>query len=505
MKPALAGSSPTFTFEERSAAGRLRTRLRAALAGPPSWLIVALLGGVLGYALVAKTPLLILAPLVLVLLVVSLWKPRMLALIALAISPLGTIAVAMLPGVDFRFSMMTWWLPAAALLAMSLFAKRTLIVSKATLALTVYALFLFSSALWSAKPAVALKEGLQFFTFVWIFLVFDNLFQTPRQLQNGALIFLGMSTLVVGGSAFSASVTPILPELRMGKVFALRFVDAYYHPVTIAALASSVVLMATSLLLGARLSTARRVRLCVSLVTGLLLCAAILKRSATAGLMGGGLLMLSFYGWRRTGLFAVVSALIVTAVAVSFPDVRGRFADAADPMASRSHYAMPYVGWIMFKEQPLLGHGVGSFSYSAAPIVARMHILDIHHVSPDELKEPHNIVAKIASESGIGGLVLFGVFLGIVLWTTFRACRGSGWPLPNVQAVCRGFLGASIVQLTVTLFENVDNHVIFWIILAMGYRGARMIEEYRRPLAEARVPARRTWPQPARPVVQRTR
>lgn len=505
MKPAVAGSGRTLALEKRSAVHGLQARLRAALARTPGWLIVALIGGAFGYALIAKTPLVILAPLGLLLVGISISKPRTLALVALALSPLGTIATAMLPGIEYRFSMMTWWLPAAALLAAFLFAKRTLIVSKATLALTVYALFLCSSALWAAKSNVALKEGIQFFTFVWIFLVFDNLFQTPRQLQKGALVFLGACTLLVAGSAFSAFVTPILPELRMGKVFMLRFVSAYYHPVTITAVAGSVVLIATGILLGARFSTARRVGLWVALAAGLLLYAAILKRSSTAGLLAGGFLMLSFYGWRRTGFYVVLCALAVTTVAVVFPDVRGRFASSVDPMASRFHYALPYVGWIMFKEQPLLGNGAGSFLYSSAPILSRLHILDIG-INPESLKAPHNIVAKIASESGIVGLILFGVFLGIVLWTTWRACRGSGWPLPNVQAVCRGFFGAGIVQLVVSLAENVDNHVIFWIILAIGYRGARMIEEYRRPMAEAGAPARRIWPAAgARPAVQRTR
>jgi O-antigen ligase len=262
-------------------------------------------------------------------------------------------------------------------------------------------------------------------------------------------------------------------------------------------------LVAGSLLIGGRLSRGWRLGLGLMLAVGFVLHAAILKRSEAVGLLVGGFLVFSFYGWRRSAFYGTLGALAVVTIALMFPGLREHFESAADVEETKWHYALPYAGWVMFKDSPIVGQGTGSFSYTAAPILARQGIFTIH-VDPESLRAPHNLVARIASETGLVGLLLFGIFVTVVLWTVWRASRAQGWHMPNVQALARGFLGASCLQLMVSLAENVDNAVIFWIILAMGYRAGSMLLESPAP-AQVRVPPKWVREEPERefqPVVR---
>lgn len=457
---------------------------------------MGLIGSAFGYVMVTRTPLVLAVPLVLLLVFLAVQNPRWLAFFALGFSPLGTMLLAELPGVNLRFTMMSWWLPAAGVFGAAVFRRQKLVVSPATVVLAVYGVFLMSSAFWSKQPLIALREGLQFFTFVWVFLVVE-LLRTPRQLEAGALSFLGGCTLLVAGSAFSRLATPILPQIRGGS---FQLVGEYYHDVTTAAAAGAIVLIAGALLLGARLSGTRRAAVGAALVVGMLLHSAILKRSEAIGLLVGGFLVITFYGWRRSALYGVLGALAVLTIALVAPDVRERFQSATDVQETRWHYALPYVGWLMFKESPIVGQGAGSYSYTAGPILDRLRLFGIR-TDPDNLRAPHNMLAKIASEAGLLGLALWGTFLGVVLWSGWVGSREPSPGLPNVQALARGFLGASCLQLLVSLAENVDNAVIFWIILALGYRAARMLQESRREGVVRVATRRRAWQEAQRGLV----
>jgi O-antigen ligase len=430
----------------------------------------------------------------LLMLLVASRTPWPLALFALAFSPLGTMIVVKTVSVDFRFTLMSWWLPAAGVFALWLSGVRKIVISKGTLALIVYAVYLNLTALWAPRPMDSVREGFQFFTFVWIFLVLDNVVRTPRQLEVAALAFLAGLSMLVAGSAFSKLVTPILPAVRVLPTGAsLTFVREYYHSVTIAASAGSILLVTGALLLGGRFSTARRGCLSIALIAAVLLHAIVLKRLESVGLLVGGLLVFSFYGWRRTALYAVAGALLVVTISLAFPDIRAHYETATDVEDNPWHYALPIAGFILWEQSPILGHGIGSYSYMAAPVLARMKMVQVP-ISSDEIKAPHNLVAKILSEQGVVGLVVFAVFAGTVLWGAWRGARMRGVRLPNTQALCRGMLGASLVQLTVSLGENVDNAAIFWIILAMGYRAAQMLRESQSSIgAEAEHPRLRRY------------
>jgi O-antigen ligase len=473
---------------------RLRDRLRGPLPGLLFAAALVLVGGLTGWALAAETPVVVGAVAGLLMALVALRAPWPLTLFALMFSPLGTMIVVKTVSVDFRFTLMSWWLPAFAVFAMWLSGVRKIVISKGTWALIAYAIYLNMTALWATRPTDSVREGFQFFTFVWVFVVLDNIVRTPRQLEIATLAFLTGITFLVGGSAVSGLATPLLPSIRVSGGAAFSFVKEYYHPVTVAASAGSILLITSALLLGARLSTARRVGLWVALIIAVAFHAVIWKRLESVGILMGGFLVYSLYGWRRSALYVIAGCLVVVTVLLAFPGITEHFERATNVESNPWHYALPIAGFILWKQNPILGHGIGSFSYLGAPILARMHILGVH-ISAEETKAPHNLVAKIASESGLVGLVLFSIFAGTVLWGAWQGAKMRKVRLPNVQAICRGMLGASIVQLLVSLGENVDNAAIFWIILALGYRAARMLDEAEAAAVGApELPrARRAW------------
>jgi len=482
--------------------GAASARLRRALSRRPpvpGWAIVAILGAGLGYALIAKTPLVVVATGLLLLLLLSTRALHALTVFAFAFAPLGTILVVKTVSVDFRLTFMSWWLPTAGLILLALFARRRLFVSKATVAIFFYGLVQLASALWSDRPEVAVREGVQFLTFVNVFFVVDNLVRTPRMLETCTLVFLGTCSLLLLGTTFSYLVTPVLPTLRFAGGAILNFTRDYYHVVTIASIAGTVFLVASGFLLGARLSPKRRVGITLALMIGALFHVVVLKRLESAAILTGGLLLYGLYGWRRSFAYAASGALLVVSVALAFPDIREKYEKTTDVEETKWHYALPYAGYVMWKESPILGQGAGSFEYTAAAILSRTQFLGVR-TKPDDTKAPHNLVAKVASETGLLGVLSFGMFVGIVMWTLAKGGLRRRPDLPDVQAICRGMLAAGVLQLMVSLGQNVNNAAIFWIVLALGYRSGQMMLEPPQPVEAAPARARRALRPLRRPV-----
>lgn len=104
-------------------------------------------------------------------------------------------------------------------------------------------------------------------------------------------------------------------------------------------------------------------------------------------------------------------------------------------------------GWRMFQDHPLLGVGLGQFRTAYGTEYSG----EIH----GGWMNPHNLLLQVACETGIFGLVVFGVFIWKILATNRRLLRvdGEGSELARAMAIaCNatfwGAVGLSLVSHT---------------------------------------------------------
>lgn len=163
--------------------------------------------------------------------------------------------------------------------------------------------------------------------------------------------------------------------------------------------------------------------LCVVLLCGIY---ATLTRSAWlgAGAAVGMIVMVYAPRWVRVlGLASVV--LFGGAMAMGLKDQlirlkRDKNLSAAD--AEKSIQLRPLlavVGWEMFKDRPLVGHGFGHYFQNAAPYhEIRSYGLPLQNAKP---YAQHNVFLSILIDAGLIGLSLFAAFL--------LTLGGMGWQL----------------------------------------------------------------------------
>lgn len=106
--------------------------------------------------------------------------------------------------------------------------------------------------------------------------------------------------------------------------------------------------------------------------------------------------------WHRAGVWVLAVALLLGAATVR---THGEVLSPDNDGSTYGRVRIWQTSWSLFREKPLLGHGVGQ--------IARRADLDVDFV------EPKNLYAQFALERGLVGLALFGVFAG-ELWVRTR-------------------------------------------------------------------------------------
>lgn len=459
-------------------AGRLaRARSRAVLR-PLLWLWVPLAGCAMGYAVITQGPVVVAALLAAGIFLLSLHSPQSFGFLAVALAPVSGLVMLRALGREYiRMNMSLWWLTALALIALYMLGRRRLTVSRATAALGVYSGFLVLSALWAEQPLVAVREGIQSFTFVMVFLVVDNTLRTQDGLERAVRLFLVATFALALGNLIGIYVVPVLPSLRLGSGVRLSWLEGYFHPVVIATIAGAASLVAGALLLGTQERGAKRLWLWAVVVVTLLMQALVLKRIEIVALVAGGFLLFLFYGWRRGLLYTSLAGMGALATLVLLPNVRAQFRELGDYEATKWHYVYPQAGWQLFTERPLLGHGAGAFEYKAGEVINELGFFRFD-ISEEKSRATHNIVMEIVAENGIVGLALFAWFMVVVVRRVWRGCGTIRGPGSIPQHLCRGFLGAICLAFIVSLAQNPHQWDAYWLILALGYRAASLQEEW---------------------------
>jgi O-antigen ligase len=78
-----------------------------------------------------------------------------------------------------------------------------------------------------------------------------------------------------------------------------------------------------------------------------------------------------------------------------------------------------HAGWQIFKENPILGAGFGSFKEQAAPHVEAYRAAHPTNTQHENLEDAHNLILHVAAETGITGLTLILFIFASSIWTAW--------------------------------------------------------------------------------------
>lgn len=199
-----------------------------------------------------------------------------------------------------------------------------------------------------------------------------------------------------------------------------------------------------------------------------------LTRSAWLGAILGLLIVVGLaVAWRWRALVlggALLAALVVVATQwdrlVTFKRDRALTArETAESAKLRPILAA--VAWRMFCDRPLWGCGLGHY-----PDRSIEYLADRSTGLPLEKARPfvqHNVLLALLTETGLIGMGLFVLLMGMWLWDAWRLWRGAGVPLPARQQALL-FLAFAANYLANGMFQDVSMiptiHV--WLFFVAG-------------------------------------
>lgn len=131
--------------------------------------------------------------------------------------------------------------------------------------------------------------------------------------------------------------------------------------------------------------------------------------------------------------------------------------------------------WVMFKNNPLLGVGAGNytvwFDHYAEQVGSEARGYD----EPGEIHYPHNLYLEIAAETGLVGLIIFGMIVAVTLAhlrTANRALAEDG--LNEAAAVAKALELAAIGYLISSLFLHGHFQRYLWLMFGLAAAFARL-------------------------------
>jgi O-antigen ligase len=128
------------------------------------------------------------------------------------------------------------------------------------------------------------------------------------------------------------------------------------------------------------------------------------------------------------------------------------------------------VGWLMFLDSPLCGHGIASFPYKFPAYIGASGFGDIFYAGVE--KQPHNAHVRVTTEYGMVGLVFwFGILISTVRRVSSQYFNGR--VNPRALAACMALIAFLFVSSTVD--SSVDRKYLWYclslITLFMTYWG----------------------------------
>ncbi len=222
---------------------------------------------------------------------------------------------------------------------------------------------------------------------------------------------------------------------------------------------------------------------------------ATLTRSAWMGAAAAVGMIAMVYAPRWVRVLGVATVILLGgAMAMGLKDQlirlkRDKHLTAAD--AEKSIQLRPLlavVGWEMFKDRPIIGHGFGHYFEHSGPYhEIRSYGLPLETARP---YAQHNIFLSILVDAGLVGLMLFVALLANLAGIGWRLARGGG--TPERHWVGQAMLGVLVAYLCNGMFQDVL--IIPMVHMYLFFIAGLAMTVYARGLvtctSESQIPAR---------------
>ena len=148
---------------------------------------------------------------------------------------------------------------------------------------------------------------------------------------------------------------------------------------------------------------------------------------------------------------ALGAATVFAGGALLLQVVYSRASIAGTPGSLSGRESIWAAGMSAFREQPLLGHGAGTFGLAVEPVLGR-------------IRDPHGSWVEILVEYGLVGIMAFIIFAGFIAWWVSKSARDyrAGW------FAALGILAVASIVLTWTTRKPT------WLLVGLlASRGSR--------------------------------
>ena len=140
----------------------------------------------------------------------------------------------------------------------------------------------------------------------------------------------------------------------------------------------------------------------------------------------------------------------------------------------RSRIAEVLSAGLMFVEHPLIGVGPGMYGTHYPEYAQRVGTMVPSVKVKDEPRRPHILYLGLAAELGIGGLTLFLMIVGIILWNLYVAWRALQETQPLFAQLVMGLFLSVIAYLATGLFLHLAYIRYLWLMLAVASAAGRI-------------------------------
>jgi len=267
-------------------------------------------------------------------------------------------------------------------------------------------------------------------------------------------LFCSIPPLLVGfwQLVFSSGLHSIVLGLN-------RIHGTFKHPNTYAMYLIVVLLLALLLIFKARAS--RRWLYGIVFITALVLLINTFTRVGWVSFMAA-LSVIGFLRYRRLYFFFILIGIILM---VCLTDIRDMLYMRLQPDSSFwRRFDLAHFGLSLFKQKPILGHGVGSYSLLSGASSGGAAFTK-YGVSTG--LAPHNDYIRFLSEAGIIGLLAFLSLMGMAMKMSFRIFKSTLLEAKNYGLFLMALITAILVfGITDQGFEY--SSFWFWLFLAMG-------------------------------------